>query len=92
MAESDHAALVKLLKSKDLKGCPACGNANWVIINEPFFVSFANPDPDVSGFRAIGVFCSNCGLMHLHNYAALKADAKVLERAAQENKKANESD
>jgi hypothetical protein len=89
MTESDHAALVELLKHKNLNACPACGNPDWIISKEPFFLSFVNQDLEMPGFRAIALFCSNCGLMHFHNYAALKADPEILKRTAEKNEEAN---
>ncbi len=90
MAELDFAALLELLKEKDLNPCPACGNHGWLATDEPVFVPLLG-EGEIPGFRAIPLFCSNCGLMHLHNFAALETDPEVMERAIKENQKADDS-
>lgn len=76
MAERDHAALVEILEGKGLKACPACDNPDWLIADDPVFVPFVESDSPFPGFRAVILFCTNCGLMHLHNYAVLLMDAE----------------
>ncbi len=93
MAELDFAALVRLLKGKDLNPCPACGHPFWLIGDGPLFVPRLTQDEgEASGFRAVALFCADCGLMHLHNFAVLEGDTEVLERTTKENEDADQSD
>jgi hypothetical protein len=67
-------ALMALLKEKDIRPCPACGHPEWGPAMNPLFVQSLDESGTKiveGGFRAIALFCRNCGLMHLHNFTAL---------------------
>jgi hypothetical protein len=91
MAEPDHAAFVELLEEKGLNACPACDNPDWLIGDDPVFVPFVDPDSPFPGFRAVILFCSNCGLMHLHNYAALMSDDEVADDSAADDEHSDDA-
>ena len=88
----DFHALVALLREKDLNPCPACSHPHWLIGDGPVFVQSLDSEPEHAGFRAVPLFCPNCGLMHLHNFAALTGDTEIMESAAKENEEARNAD
>ena len=90
MAERDHSALAKALEDKGLNACPACGNPNWIFGKDPVFLPFVDPDQEFPGWRTVVLFCSNCGLVHLHNYAALIAALEIAEDSGGDDEQGND--
>ena len=85
--DPEFDSLVELLETKALNPCPACGNHEWVIGGKPFAVPL---DSGEGSFRAIALFCSNCGLMHLHNYFALRQSVEVTDDSTADNEDGND--